>query len=88
MRRKQKDREGDSSKRHTSGDFEFCHHLHDTIILLGGSRRIADLLTKSKDASITDDDIDILRTYNLLLSDQIKERLAGVHTLKVRPKGG
>jgi hypothetical protein len=67
-------------------DFDFLHHLHDTIILLGGRKEIARLLMKSQDYQITRSDIDELRKYNGALIDQIKDRLANIHKIKVRPK--
>jgi hypothetical protein len=67
-------------------DFDFLQHLHDTIILLGGKKEIARLLMKSQDYQITRSDIDELRKYNSALIDQIKDRLANIHKIKVRTK--
>jgi hypothetical protein len=69
-------------------DFDFRQHLYDTIILLGGKKRIARLLIRSQDFHVSRSDIDRLRRYNGTLIDQHKGRLANINTIKVknRPK--
>jgi hypothetical protein len=69
-----------------SNDFDFRHHLHDTIILLGGKREIADLVERSQDYQLQVSDVDELRKYNGALIDQTKDRLAKIHKTKLRPK--
>lgn len=66
-----------------SSDFDFRHHLYDTIILLGGRKEIADLVKKSMDAAITGKDIDAVKRYNVELVAQAKDRLAHINKLKV-----
>ena len=66
-----------------SPDFDFRHHLYDTILLLGGSKEIADLVKKSMDYAITDKDVRKLRNYNAELVTLAKDRLAHLNTLKV-----
>jgi hypothetical protein len=64
-----------------SPDFDFRHHLRDTIILLGGEKAIADLLIKSQDGGITAADIDSLRRYNCGLIDANKRRLVSINKM-------
>jgi hypothetical protein len=66
------------------GDFDFRHHLHDTLILLGGRADIAQLLKKSQDYAVTEADIDMLRQYNISLIDGVKSRLASTNTVKIK----
>jgi hypothetical protein len=72
----------------SANDYDFRHHLHDTIILLGGKRRIARLLIKSQDFRITPSDLDHLRKYNGSLIDNLKGRLANINKTRIRPKSG
>jgi hypothetical protein len=67
-------------------DYDFRHHLHDTIILLGGKREIADLLIRSQDYQVSSSDIDELRRYNATLIDKLKDRLAKISKIRIRPK--
>jgi hypothetical protein len=39
-------------------DFDFRHHLRDTILLLGGKKDIADLLLKSEDGFVSEADVE------------------------------
>lgn len=70
----------------SSADFEFRHFLRDTIILLGGKKEIADLLTKSEDFAVSEADVEELRRYNIALLEGTKDRLANIHRLKIRTK--
>lgn len=72
-----------TTKKADSPDFDFRHHLYDTILLLGGKKRIADLVKKSLDYGITDSDLQVLRNYNTELITLAKERLAHLNTLKL-----
>ena len=65
-------------------DFEFLHHLFDTIILLGGRRDIAGLLKKSLDLGVTNADVDLLRNYNIELLTEAKHRLASINKLRIQ----
>jgi hypothetical protein len=67
-------------------DYDFRHHLRQTIILLGGKKEIADLLIRSQDYQITQSDIDELKKYNVSLIDQLKNRLANIYKRRIRPK--
>lgn len=67
-----------------SPDFDFRHHLRDTILLLGGKKEIADLLMKSQDGLLSESDIDELRNYNCTLINGVKARLSELNRLKVR----
>jgi hypothetical protein len=71
-------------KNDESIDFDFRHHLYDTIILLGGKKEIADLLKRSMDYGITEEDITAVRNYNLDLIDQTKEKLTQINKTKIR----
>jgi hypothetical protein len=59
----------------------FAHHLHDTIILLGGRRDIADMLLciDLLDGSA----IDGLRQYNISLHESLKDRMVALNTSTV-----
>lgn len=67
----------------TTEDFDFRHHLRDTILLLGGEREIADLLVKSQDGCINKADIDKLISYNISLFAEAKSRLRNLNRLKI-----
>jgi hypothetical protein len=69
-----------------SADLDFCQHLFDTIILLGGKNQIADFVKKSMDWAVSDADIDALRIYNAELMTQAKDRLANINTFKIRTR--
>jgi hypothetical protein len=66
-----------------SADFDFRHHLRDTILLLGGKQEIADLLVKSLDGQINEADIEVLRDYNISLFGEAKSRLRNLNRLKL-----
>ena len=66
-----------------SGDFDFRHHLYDTIVLLGGKKEIAGLVKKSMDLRISSADIAALRAYNCELINLAKDRLANINTIKI-----
>jgi hypothetical protein len=68
-----------------TADFDFRHHLRDTIILLGGKQEIADLLVKSQDGQIKEADIDSLRNYNIGLFTATKQSLNSLNKLKLAP---
>ena len=65
-------------------DFEFRYLLRDTIVLLGGDPHIADLLKKSLDESISEDDVAQLRNYTLKLLDEAKSRICNINKITVR----
>ncbi|HXR47746.1 MAG TPA: hypothetical protein VN784_09925 [Candidatus Limnocylindrales bacterium] len=67
-----------------ASDFDFRHHLYDTIILLGGKKEIADLLIASQDLMVTRGDVDQLRNYNAALVDRVKARLANIKKTKIQ----
>jgi hypothetical protein len=60
---------------------EFLHHLRDTIILLGGGTKIANMVEHAETASAAD--VDELRRLNLRLIDATKERLASINRLTI-----
>lgn len=64
--------------------YEFVHRLYNTVLLLGGEKRIADLVTKLKDNAITLGDADELRNYNCDLISLAKNRLAYLSTMKIQ----
>ena len=66
-----------------SVDFDFRHHLRDTILLLGGEQEIADLLIKSQDGFVKEADIEKLRNYNISLFDRVKSRLRNLNRLEI-----
>jgi hypothetical protein len=68
-----------------SADFDFRHHLYDTLILLGAPRDIAGLLKKSLDSGLAEFDIDELRKYNIALIENAKERLTRINKLRIQP---
>ncbi|HVC93458.1 MAG TPA: hypothetical protein VND64_07190 [Pirellulales bacterium] len=61
---------------------EFFHHLHDTIVLLGGGTRIAKMVERYD--RLTESDADELRDYNANLIALTKDKLANIHKLKIR----
>ena len=67
-----------------SSDFDFRHHLRNTILLLGGKKEIADLLVKSQDFNVTEGDVDQLRRYNIALIEQNKERFVNLNNIEIR----
>jgi hypothetical protein len=69
----------------SESDFDFRHHLRDTILLLGGKQEIADLLVKSQDGQIKEADVDALRNYNIGLFTATKQRLNGLNKLRIEP---
>ena len=60
---------------------EFLHHLRDTIILLGGGTKIANMVERAESASAAD--VDELRRLNCRLIDLTKERLFSINKLSV-----
>ncbi len=66
-----------------SADFDFRHHLRDTLLLLGAEQEIADLIVKSQDGYIGEADIEKLRTYNISLFTNTKSRLRNLNRLKL-----
>lgn len=65
----------------TNEESEFFHHLHDTIILLGGSKEIAHLAANSD--AIKPEDVDNLRNYNIKLIEAAKDKLSHIHTTRI-----
>lgn len=61
---------------------DFLHHLHDTIILLGGGMDIAQMVDRCP-GDITDADTDRLRLYNIKLGTLTKDKLVNVHKLTI-----
>lgn len=68
----------------SSNDSDFRHHLYDTVILLGGEKKIASLLKKLEDYALTEADIDELRRYNISLIERTKNILANTNKLVIR----
>jgi hypothetical protein len=68
-------------------DFDLRHFLRDTLIMLGCKQEIADLLDKSQDLSITTQDVDAVRNYNMTLLNELKGRMAATHKMTIRTKG-
>ena len=66
-------------------DDQFAHHLHDTIILLGGRVQIANLLLNPQ--AITEADVTRLRHYNADLLTRLKDRLADINKMTIRTRG-
>jgi hypothetical protein len=64
---------------------QFFHHLHDTIILLGGGMQLANKV-KHPDV-LTDADVDELRRLNIRLLDRTKQRLVDINKTTIRPGG-
>lgn len=61
----------------------FLHHLRDTIIILGGGTKLADMAECAESA--TEADIDELRRVNIRLIDSTKERLVNINTMTIKP---
>jgi hypothetical protein len=61
---------------------EFMHYLHDVVILLGGDRRIAELLNCPD--LITQKDVDDIRNYACQLVDATKTKLVSINTITVK----
>jgi hypothetical protein len=68
-----------------TNDFDFRHHLRDTIILLGGRREIAEILVKSLDGQVKEADVEFLRNYNIGLLTATRQRLNDLNKLKLAP---
>ncbi len=66
-------------------DFDFRHHLYDTIVLLGGRKDVADMLVKSQDGQINEADVEALRNYNISLFAATKGRLGSLNKLRIAP---
>jgi hypothetical protein len=64
----------------------FLHHLHDTIILLGGDIAFANLV-KNPDM-IDESAVNELRQYNGKLVDATKDKLAGINKLTISTRRG
>jgi len=63
---------------------KYLHHLHDTIILLGGKGEISEKIIHLEE--VTERDIDNLCQYNIDLIDSVKFKLDKIHTIKVNVK--
>ncbi len=61
---------------------EFLRYMHDVVILLGGDRRMAELLNCPD--LITQKDVDDLRIYACQLVDATKTKLVSINTITVR----
>lgn len=61
----------------------FLHHLRDTIIILGGGTKIANMVENAGTAS--EADVDELRRVNIRLIDSTKERLVNINTMTIKP---
>jgi hypothetical protein len=68
-----------------SADCDLRHHLRSTILLLGGDPQIADLLSKSEDYAITEEDVMNVKRYNMDLIDGLKSRLTSLPSLRLKP---
>jgi len=66
---------------------DFLHHLHDTIILLGGGTSLALKILRLKDRAVQEEDVDDVRNYNIRLIEEHKNRLICLNktTLRVQP---
>lgn len=60
---------------------EFLRHLHDTVVLLGGDRRVAELLNHPE--LITAQDVADLRRYTSQLLEATKAKLVGINTRSI-----
>lgn len=60
---------------------EFFHHLHDTIILLGGGTRIASMVERFD--TLTEADTNELRGFNAKLVTMAKDKLSSIHRTKI-----
>jgi hypothetical protein len=65
---------------------QFLHHLHDTLILLGGDKRIAELLNHPE--LITTQDVTALCWYTDQLMNATKDKLVNINTRKVTVSRG
>lgn len=68
----------------TVPEFEFWHHLYDTVLLLGGRKDVADMVVKALDDQLTAADVHALRAFNSDLTTLAKDRLAYLYTITVR----
>ena len=60
---------------------DFFHNLHDTLVLLGASANVADLVERPE--AITAADVDDLRNFNGKLIAETKWKLVNLNTLAV-----
>lgn len=65
-------------------DCDLRHHIRTTIILLGGDMKVADLLEKSNDAEVTEEDVLTVKRYNMNLIDSLKTRLVSIPKMTLR----
>jgi len=65
-----------------SAQADFLQFLRDVVILLGGRVDIADMLEHP--AAITAADVDALRQYGIVLSEDLKTRMASQSTMEIR----
>lgn len=68
----------------TEHSFDFLHYLQDTVTLLGGRVEIRKLIEKAMDNAIIESDVDTLRNFNIELITSVKDRLANIHTMKIK----
>jgi hypothetical protein len=78
----------DAHEPEDSPEFDFRHHLFDTLILLGAKAEIANLVERSLDGSVSRADVDALRRYNIELITSVKSRLARIHKIQIRASSG
>ncbi len=69
----------------TRWDERLCHHLYDTLILLGAPPTVATMI-RNPDVA-TEGDVDELRQFNIHLIDGHKDRLTGINTMTIKPRG-
>lgn len=60
---------------------DFLHHLHDTVILLGGGTKVANMIDRTE--ALSESDVEELRDINYRLITSTKDRLVGVHSTSV-----
>lgn len=61
---------------------DFLRYMHDVVILLGGDRRIAELLNHPE--LITEQDVEDVRRYAGQLVDATKTKLISINTITVK----
>lgn len=64
-------------------NYDFLHFLQDTLSLLGAPIEIRSLIEKVMDSSVSEQDVEGLRSYNIKLITLTKDRLAHLHTIKI-----
>lgn len=74
------------SEEYPDPTFALFHHLHDTILLLGGTPELAKLIESCKDG-VTDAKVEEVRRVSCSLIGPFKLRMAALHRIQIQVTG-